>query len=97
MRRCPAGAYTPLGPPWPPQGARAEQRLGVPPLALAVAVPLLLPVWGAAASGPTEGRSSPRACVSFQAPTVTIEGFLQALSLAVDKQFEERKKLSSCI
>ncbi|XP_059029550.1 pachytene checkpoint protein 2 homolog [Mustela lutreola] len=32
-----------------------------------------------------------------QAPTVTIEGFLQALSLAVDKQFEERKKLSSCI
>ncbi|VCX36979.1 unnamed protein product, partial [Gulo gulo] len=33
----------------------------------------------------------------IQAPTVTIEGFLQALSLAVDKQFEERKKLSSCI
>ncbi|XP_036135243.1 pachytene checkpoint protein 2 homolog isoform X1 [Molossus molossus] len=32
----------------------------------------------------------------IQAPTVTIEGFLQALSLAVDKQFEERKKLSSC-
>ncbi|KAB0369790.1 hypothetical protein FD755_018783 [Muntiacus reevesi] len=33
----------------------------------------------------------------IQAPTVTIEGFLQALSLAVDKQFEERKKLSSCV
>ncbi|EHH26370.1 hypothetical protein EGK_16323 [Macaca mulatta] len=30
-----------------------------------------------------------------QAPTVTIEGFLQALSLAVDKQFEERKKLAA--
>uniref|UniRef100_A0A8C8ZF54 Pachytene checkpoint protein 2 homolog n=1 Tax=Prolemur simus TaxID=1328070 RepID=A0A8C8ZF54_PROSS len=30
-----------------------------------------------------------------QAPTVTIEGFLQALSLAVDKQFEERQKLSA--
>ncbi|XP_012412093.1 pachytene checkpoint protein 2 homolog [Trichechus manatus latirostris] len=30
-----------------------------------------------------------------QAPTVTIEGFLQALSLAVDRQFEERKKLSA--
>ncbi|XP_066886866.1 pachytene checkpoint protein 2 homolog isoform X1 [Kogia breviceps] len=29
-----------------------------------------------------------------QAPTITIEGFLQALSLAVDKQFEDRKKLS---
>nr|XP_040129327.1 pachytene checkpoint protein 2 homolog [Ictidomys tridecemlineatus] len=33
----------------------------------------------------------------IQAPTVTIEGFLQALSLAVDKQFEEKKKLSPCI
>uniref|UniRef100_A0A2K6EY46 Pachytene checkpoint protein 2 homolog n=2 Tax=Propithecus coquereli TaxID=379532 RepID=A0A2K6EY46_PROCO len=32
-----------------------------------------------------------------QAPTVTIEGFLQALSLAVDKQFEERQKLSACV
>ncbi|XP_051696527.1 pachytene checkpoint protein 2 homolog [Oryctolagus cuniculus] len=32
-----------------------------------------------------------------QAPTVTIEGFLQALSLAVDKQFEERKKLSAYV
>lgn len=32
-------------------------------------------------------------CTS-QAPTVTIEGFLQALSLAVDRQFEDRKKLS---
>ncbi|XP_055991049.1 pachytene checkpoint protein 2 homolog isoform X1 [Sorex fumeus] len=32
----------------------------------------------------------------IQAPTVTIEGFLQALSLAVDKQFEEKKQLSSC-
>ncbi|XP_035147744.1 pachytene checkpoint protein 2 homolog isoform X1 [Callithrix jacchus] len=31
----------------------------------------------------------------IQAPTVTIEGFLQALSLAVDKQFEERKKLEA--
>uniref|UniRef100_A0A8D0PIU5 Pachytene checkpoint protein 2 homolog n=1 Tax=Sus scrofa TaxID=9823 RepID=A0A8D0PIU5_PIG len=30
----------------------------------------------------------------IQAPTVTIEGFLQALSLAVDRQFEDRKKLS---
>uniref|UniRef100_A0A8C9P2A2 Pachytene checkpoint protein 2 homolog n=1 Tax=Spermophilus dauricus TaxID=99837 RepID=A0A8C9P2A2_SPEDA len=33
----------------------------------------------------------------IQAPTVTIEGFLQALSLAVDKQFEEKKQLSPCI
>ncbi|KAL4690818.1 hypothetical protein H8959_013779 [Pygathrix nigripes] len=32
-----------------------------------------------------------------QAPTVTIEGFLQALSLAVDKQFEERKKLAAYV
>ncbi|XP_019479895.1 PREDICTED: pachytene checkpoint protein 2 homolog, partial [Hipposideros armiger] len=32
----------------------------------------------------------------IQAPTVTLEGFLQALSLAVDKQFEDRKELSSC-
>ncbi|XP_004698469.2 pachytene checkpoint protein 2 homolog [Echinops telfairi] len=32
-----------------------------------------------------------------QAPTVTIEAFLQALSLAVDRQFEERKKLSTSI
>ncbi|XP_053449653.1 pachytene checkpoint protein 2 homolog isoform X2 [Nycticebus coucang] len=32
-----------------------------------------------------------------QAPTVTIEGFLQALSLAVDKQFEEREKLTAYI
>uniref|UniRef100_A0A8I5Y057 Pachytene checkpoint protein 2 homolog n=1 Tax=Rattus norvegicus TaxID=10116 RepID=A0A8I5Y057_RAT len=31
----------------------------------------------------------------IQAPSVTIEGFLQALSLAVDKQFEEKKKLSA--
>uniref|UniRef100_A0A8C9A5R4 Pachytene checkpoint protein 2 homolog n=1 Tax=Prolemur simus TaxID=1328070 RepID=A0A8C9A5R4_PROSS len=30
-----------------------------------------------------------------QAPTVTIEGFLQALCLAVDKQSEERQKLSA--
>lgn len=44
-----------------------------------------------------QGRGPPHnACVFFQAPTVTIEGFLQALSLAVDKQFEDRKKLSSC-
>jgi hypothetical protein len=35
--------------------------------------------------------------VSFQAPSVTIEGFLQALSLAVDKQFEEKKKLSAYV
>lgn len=34
---------------------------------------------------------------ALQAPTVTIEGFLQALSLAVDKQFEERKKLSAYV
>ncbi|KAB0393802.1 hypothetical protein E2I00_001234, partial [Balaenoptera physalus] len=33
----------------------------------------------------------------IQAPSITIEGFLQALSLAVDKQFEDRKKLSSCV
>ncbi|XP_076972907.1 pachytene checkpoint protein 2 homolog isoform X2 [Tamandua tetradactyla] len=32
-----------------------------------------------------------------QAPTVTIEGFLHALSLAVDKQFEEKRKLSACV
>ncbi|GAB5567407.1 pachytene checkpoint protein 2 homolog isoform X4 [Prionailurus iriomotensis] len=32
-----------------------------------------------------------------QAPTVTIEGFLRALSLAVDKQFEEKKQLSPCV
>lgn len=41
-------------------------------------------------------RTATVPCI-FQAPTVTIEGFLQALSLAVDKQFEERKKLSSCV
>lgn len=34
--------------------------------------------------------------VSFQAPTITVEGFLQALSRAVDRQFEERKRLSVC-
>uniref|UniRef100_A0A5F8H669 Pachytene checkpoint protein 2 homolog n=1 Tax=Monodelphis domestica TaxID=13616 RepID=A0A5F8H669_MONDO len=33
----------------------------------------------------------------IQTPTVSVEGFLQALSLVVDKQFEERKKLSTCI
>ncbi|NP_001405552.1 pachytene checkpoint protein 2 homolog isoform 3 [Mus musculus] len=33
----------------------------------------------------------------IQAPSVTIEGFLQALSLAVDKQFEEKKKLSAYV
>ncbi|MEJ1275877.1 thyroid hormone receptor interactor 13 [Cricetulus griseus] len=33
----------------------------------------------------------------IQAPSVTIEGFLQALSLAVDKQFEEKMKLSACV
>ncbi|XP_063113984.1 pachytene checkpoint protein 2 homolog isoform X1 [Cavia porcellus] len=31
-----------------------------------------------------------------QAPTITVEGFLQALSRAVDRQFEERKRLSVC-
>lgn len=43
-----------------------------------------------------EGHPSIPSYLSFQAPSVTIEGFLQALSLAVDKQFEEREKLSSC-
>uniref|UniRef100_A0A8C6W8E3 Pachytene checkpoint protein 2 homolog n=1 Tax=Nannospalax galili TaxID=1026970 RepID=A0A8C6W8E3_NANGA len=33
----------------------------------------------------------------IQAPSVTIEGFLQALSRAVDKQFEEKKKLSAYV
>ncbi|XP_030045926.1 pachytene checkpoint protein 2 homolog [Microcaecilia unicolor] len=33
----------------------------------------------------------------LQSPTVTIEMFLQALSLVVDKQFEERRKLSDYI
>ncbi|XP_053570330.1 pachytene checkpoint protein 2 homolog [Bombina bombina] len=32
----------------------------------------------------------------LQSPVVTIEKFLQALLLAVEKQFEERKKLSEC-
>lgn len=31
-----------------------------------------------------------------QAPTVTVEGFLPRPILAVEKQFEERKKLSLC-
>lgn len=52
--------------------------------------------WGVLSAAPAK-PDSPRARVSLQAPSVTIEGFLQALSLAVDKQFEERKKLSSCI
>ncbi|XP_075442488.1 pachytene checkpoint protein 2 homolog isoform X2 [Ascaphus truei] len=33
----------------------------------------------------------------IQSPTATIERFLQALSLAVDKQFEERKMISECV
>lgn len=33
----------------------------------------------------------------FQSPSVTMTTFLQALSLAVDKQFEERKKLADCV
>uniref|UniRef100_A0A663MJT4 Pachytene checkpoint protein 2 homolog n=1 Tax=Athene cunicularia TaxID=194338 RepID=A0A663MJT4_ATHCN len=32
----------------------------------------------------------------IQSPSVTMTMFLQALSLAVDKQFEERKKLADC-
>lgn len=74
-----------------------NSALESPPCPCCGCAPAAVSVGGAAASGPTEGRSSPRACVSFQAPTVTIEGFLQALSLAVDKQFEERKKLLSCV
>ncbi|EPY84988.1 thyroid receptor-interacting protein 13 [Camelus ferus] len=50
-----------------------------------------------ALGGPRRAPGPPRCHLSFQAPTVTVEGFLQALSLAVDKQFEERKKLSSCM
>ncbi|XP_029897597.1 pachytene checkpoint protein 2 homolog isoform X3 [Aquila chrysaetos chrysaetos] len=33
----------------------------------------------------------------IQSPSVTMTTFLQALSLAVDKQFEERKKLADCV
>lgn len=33
----------------------------------------------------------------IQAPSVTMTTFLQALSLAVDKQFEERSKLADCV
>ncbi|XP_038626267.1 pachytene checkpoint protein 2 homolog [Tachyglossus aculeatus] len=33
----------------------------------------------------------------IQTPTVTIEVFLQALSLVVEKQFEERRRLAECI
>ncbi|XP_063160348.1 pachytene checkpoint protein 2 homolog [Candoia aspera] len=33
----------------------------------------------------------------IQSPSVTVTTFLQALSLAVDKQFEERAKLSDCV
>ncbi|NXA16045.1 PCH2 protein, partial [Sapayoa aenigma] len=33
----------------------------------------------------------------IQSPTVTMTTFLQALSLAVDKQFEERKNLEDCV
>lgn len=33
----------------------------------------------------------------FQSPSVTMTTFLQALSLAVDKQFEERSKLADCV
>ncbi|XP_062423962.1 pachytene checkpoint protein 2 homolog isoform X3 [Rhea pennata] len=33
----------------------------------------------------------------IQSPSVTMTTFLQALSLVVDKQFEERKKLANCI
>ncbi|XP_025054088.1 pachytene checkpoint protein 2 homolog [Alligator sinensis] len=33
----------------------------------------------------------------IQSPTVTVAAFLQALSLAVDKQFEERNILASCV
>ncbi|XP_003204753.1 pachytene checkpoint protein 2 homolog [Meleagris gallopavo] len=33
----------------------------------------------------------------IQSPSVTMTTFLQALSLVVDKQFEERKKLADCV
>lgn len=33
----------------------------------------------------------------FQSPSVTMTTFLQALSLAVDKQFEEKKSLADCV
>lgn len=57
----------------------------------------LCPGGGCYQATPTpRARTATVPCI-FQAPTVTIEGFLRALSLAVDKQFEERKKLSSCV
>ena len=57
----------------------------------------LCPGGGCSQATPTSrARTATMPCV-FQAPTVTIEGFLQALSLAVEKQFEERKNLSSCV
>lgn len=59
--------------------------------------PLPCPILGVPASSPTGGTTGPCTRVCFQAPTVTIEGFLRALSLAVDKQFEEKKQLSSCV
>lgn len=56
----------------------------------------LLSAGGGVGSAEPPGCGPPHdARVSLQAPTVTIEGFLQALSLAVDKQFEDRKQLSS--
>ncbi|XP_028909667.1 pachytene checkpoint protein 2 homolog isoform X3 [Ornithorhynchus anatinus] len=33
----------------------------------------------------------------IQTPTVTVEVFLQALSLVVEKQFEERRRLAACV
>lgn len=53
--------------------------------------------WGARVLPVAPPRTRTLTMLSFQAPTITVEGFLQALSLAVDKQFEDRKKLSSCV
>lgn len=55
----------------------------------------LCPGGGCCQATPTP-RADRRDTVYPQAPTVTVEGFLHALSLAVEKQFEERKKLSLC-
>lgn len=36
-------------------------------------------------------------CFVFQSPSVTMKTFLQALSLVVDKQFDERRKLTDSV
>ena len=82
-----------LTPRWHVERSRAG-----PPCLLGGACALAGAGGGSGAAGwPLRGQELARCRLSFQAPSITIEGFLQALSLAVDKQFEDRKKLSSCV